>query len=215
MSEQRWNRYLDEVQEWLDKAKDYGIELVHPNYQDDEVDVMGEQGAKGLRYSTKPNYLVMREAIRRHVKGKGSPSNNYIKLAVRTFERMKEAMVDTSGELLSTYFERPTAQQPGDIVRKRFGESDGKGNFWSPHYRLWFPFEEFNAIKDIDRLHTRWGGRTNRHGYDTGRDVGEIRREWVANGKAAEMIKEHNLPVDKFLPKLNTNFKSRKREKTV
>ena len=211
-------RVVKDTRNWEKEIEKYGIPMVHPTYNQDEVFVLAFKNAKELRFAEldkggdTPRYLILREAIRRDMKGKTSGYNNYKKLIVRVFERMQDELLDeNSKELGDTYFSRRTSN--GDYMnfegKKAFGTINKRGEYWSPTFRAWYPHEEFIVIGRIDRLYTEWGQGTYRDGKKAGIDVGELRRQRKADGTAEALIKKHGLPVEKFLSKLTDSFKSR------
>lgn len=195
--------------DWTLKITEYGIPMKHPKYNDDETYIMDALGARGLRFSEgdkggkAPHYLVMREAMRRLLRGKGSQKNNYSKLVVRAFERMKDELLDeNSKELGGTYRARPEWVYPTSLGKKKFGTENAIGEFWSPCFRKWYPHEEFIVIGRIDRLLSEWYNTTYRDGKNLNLDIGELRRERKANGTAEAMILSYQLPVEQFMSKL-------------
>lgn len=212
--------YSITIKEWSDKIDEYGLPRAHPSYNEDEEYVMRFRGARGLRFASSdiedkaPHYLVMREAMRRYLKGMSTRHNNYPKLVVRAFERMQDELLDeNSKELGDTFRARPGSDGSGYMQfegKRQFGEMNERGEFWSPGFRKWYPHEEFIVIGRIDRLYTEWGQGTYKMGKKQGVDIGALRRKLKADGTAQALIEKHNLPVDKFLNKLISSFKPRK-----
>ena len=225
--QERWVRFRLEVKRWENKCAEYGIEIKHPDwFETDEKYILDIDGAKELRFAEPdkdnkaPHYLVMREAMRRHYRGKSTPWNNYIKLLVRSFERMTDELLDeNSKELGDTYNARPNSNSSRYMEfdgKKQFGETNSKGWFWSPTFRRYYPHEQFILIGRIDRLYTEWGQGSYKRGMDLKEkglgDPATIRKEWKESGYAAEMILKYKLPVDKFMGKLIDGYIPRKKE---
>ena len=206
---------LDQKEDhWLEKAYVHGIQMNHPSYQPDEEYIMNNRGSYELRFSKAPHYLIMREALRRYIRGYNSHSNNYIKLAVRSFERMQDELLDdNSKELGETFHARSSSNSEymNFTGKKSFGELNQHGEYWSPTFRRYYPYEEFTVIGRIDRLYTEWGQGTYKKGKEYG-DVAAWRVLCKENGTAEAMILRHKLPVDKFMGKLTEGFISRKKK---
>ena len=195
---------MDNTRNWEEELIKYGLDWAHPEFTEEEKFIMDLAGAGQLRRAEPdkrneaPRYLVLREAIRRHVKGYTKHPNNYAKLAVRAYERIQDDIMDKSGiGLLGTYSPQVN-EGDGEPV-----EGDGRTD-WQRFLDSKGPFspEELIIIKRIYALRKEWvrtSYREGRHLMNLGTgDPGTVRKKWLRDGTAAKMIIKHQLPVEFF-----------------
>ena len=210
---------MDNSREWEAELLRYGLDWEHPEYLEDEEYIMGYRGAGELRMAepdkegSAPRYLILREAIRREVRGLTKSPNNYAKLAVRVYERMQEDILSKNAiNLTSEYHPRVNdGDGTGDgdgIERKEYTIEEliaAKGPF-SP--------EEERILRRIWALKKEWIRTTYREGRRLmslgAGDPGTVRKKWLSDGTAAKMIIKHMLPIDFFERELLSEYTSRK-----
>ena len=211
---------MDNTRDWEEELNNYGLYWEHPTYSEEEEYVMklSKGGARSLRMAepdkddTAPRYLLLREAIRLHVKGLTQYPNNYAKLAVRIYERMQEDVITKGGiDLISGY-----------TPQTNVGERDGEGNDDDDDRTNWEKFrdakgpfspEEERIAKRIYELRIEWRRKTYREGRRLQKegkgDPGTVRQQWLADGTAVKMIISHSLPVEFFKEKLISGYTSK------
>ena len=210
----------NEQRNWLEEAQTYGLLLEHPSYDESEEYIMKFRNASGLRHAESdkrglaPRSLLRKEAIRRYTKGYNTQQNNYIKLAVRGYERDQKALLE-SGALISTYEAKGSHERLVDNGKKEFGFVNEQGLYWSPAFRRYYSHEDFMVVGPLDRLLTEWGQGTWKEGQNYAGGIAAYRRKCLDDGTALALVNKYKLPVDQILPRLEAFGKAGNRANEV